>query len=254
MGRRMVVVDVFAEAPLEGNQLAVVIEAEGLETTAMQRIARETNFSETTFVLPAQGAGDVQVRIFTPGMELPFAGHPTLGTGWVVSQRLTKSEVVLEEGVGEVPVRFLNDGSGFFKHPGARLLPALGDTAAVVECGPRLALFPLASRADVDAVQAPDWSRYPEVDGAYFFALEGAEAYVRMLGAPHTGIVEDPATGSGAGGLAVYLDAKGQMADELTILQGVRLGRPSRISVRHSSGGYEVGGRVQKVFDGELLA
>jgi len=113
MDRRFFILDVFTDRPLAGNQLAVVVDAEGLETAAMQAIAREFNFSETTFVLPAEGGGDGtrrRVRIFTPGRELDFAGHPTIGTAWVlaeagiVDRHGDDGRVVLIENAGEVPV------------------------------------------------------------------------------------------------------------------------------------------------------
>ena len=107
---RYVVADVFTERPLEGNQLAVFTDARELDGGLMQRLARELNFSETVFVLPAEGEGHARVRIFTPTIEVPFAGHPTLGTAFVLAAPLQLDEIRLETGMGVVPVRLERDG------------------------------------------------------------------------------------------------------------------------------------------------
>src|SRR5438445_11777952 len=125
MGRTVLIVDVFTEKALAGNQLAVVLDGKELSTAHMQRIAREMNFSETTFVLPAENAAHAaRVRIFTPVMELPFAGHPTIGTAWVLADEglvpAGALEFVLEENVGPVSVRAVKreDGVMFWmRHP-----------------------------------------------------------------------------------------------------------------------------------------
>src|SRR5947209_2189248 len=102
---RYFVVDVFTDKPLEGNQLAVFPDAAGLSPERMQRLAREMSFSETVFVLPAEGSGDVRVRIFTPRHELPFAGHPVLGCAFVVGSSLDRDAVGLETALGVIPVQ-----------------------------------------------------------------------------------------------------------------------------------------------------
>ncbi|MDX1540825.1 MAG: PhzF family phenazine biosynthesis protein, partial [Geminicoccaceae bacterium] len=116
MARRFVITDVFTERRFAGNQLAVVVDAERLDQAAMQTIAREFNFSETTFVLPPEQGGDKRVRIFTPASEIPFAGHPTVGTALVLAElgevriKGDAPEIILEEGAGPVPVRLRRDG------------------------------------------------------------------------------------------------------------------------------------------------
>src|SRR5438105_3168211 len=108
---RYVVADVFTDTPLEGNQLAVFTDGRGLSPEQMQLLAREINFSETVFVLPAEADGDVRIRIFTPAAEMRFAGHPTLGSAFVLGGPLQKVEVRLETGAGTVPVELERDGS-----------------------------------------------------------------------------------------------------------------------------------------------
>src|SRR5207245_1737457 len=103
--------DVFTDTPLEGNQLAVFTDGRGLSAEQMQLLAREINFSETVFVLPAESDGDVRIRIFTPATEVLFAGHPTLGSAFVLGGPLQKVEVRLETGAGTVPVELERDGS-----------------------------------------------------------------------------------------------------------------------------------------------
>ena len=109
---RYVVADVFTDTPLAGNALAVFTDSRGLETEEMQRLARELNLSETVFVLPAEGDGHARIRIFTPGTELPFAGHPTLGTAFVLGAPLQLGVITLETGRGNVPVALERDESG----------------------------------------------------------------------------------------------------------------------------------------------
>src|SRR5205809_8005340 len=107
---RYVVADVFTDEPLAGNPVAVFTDARGLETDEMQRLARELNLSESVFVLPAESGGHARIRIFTPGVELPFAGHPTLGTAFVLAQPLQLDEIRLETQMGIVPVALERDG------------------------------------------------------------------------------------------------------------------------------------------------
>src|SRR3982750_3745005 len=107
---RYVVADVFTDTPLTGNQLAVFTDARELDSQTMQALARETNFSETVFVLPGEAGGHARIRIFTPGSEIPFAGHPTLGTAFVLAGPLSAEEIRLETGRGIVPVRLEREG------------------------------------------------------------------------------------------------------------------------------------------------
>src|SRR5215470_15218295 len=105
-----VVVDVFTDTPLEGNQLAVFTDARSLPAEKMQSLAREMNFAESTFVLPPEQGGDARIRIFTPARELPFAGHPVLGSAFVVGERLEHDTVKLETGMGVVPIELKREG------------------------------------------------------------------------------------------------------------------------------------------------
>ncbi len=216
MPHRFVIADVFTDRPFTGNQLAVFPEAQGLSDRAMQAIAREFNFAESTFVLPASDPRHAcRVRIFTPKTELPFAGHPTVGTAAVLARlglfKLAggNARIVLEEGIGPVPVEI------------AFCFVRLKDKDTVDRA--------LLDRAAWSAHFASAWS-----PNMYFFAGEtGApgDLHVRMF-APAFGIEEDPATGSGAVALAGVLAARLQAADGVfawQIDQGIAMGRPSRI-------------------------
>src|SRR5256714_2137979 len=108
---RYVLVDVFTDTPLQGNQLAVFTDARALDDAAMQALAKETNLSETVFVLPPEGDGEVRIRIFTPETELPFAGHPVLGSAFVLGQPLQRTVIRLETGVGVIPVELEREGA-----------------------------------------------------------------------------------------------------------------------------------------------
>ncbi len=240
-------VDVFTDTLFRGNPLAVVRDARGLSDDEMAHIAQEMNLSETTFVLPPTRSDCVaQVRIFTPARELPFAGHPTIGTAWVLATRgvvpAGASSLVLEEGVGPVPVRFdgTRDAPTFLwmTHPAATFgtpfanradfAAALGLAASDLlpdapiltgSTGSAFLYVPLRDRATVDraALDVPAMLRCfsdttavgvfvfaPDADAEETGALNG-RVYARMF-APHTsGIPEDPATGSATGPLGVYL-------------------------------------------------
>jgi len=244
-----------------GNPLAVFPDARGVDPALMQPIAFELNLSETTFVLPASRADcDVRVRIFTPRSEIPMAGHPTIGTAFVLDRG---ERVVFEEGIGPVPVERgrAPDGSSLWwmtqPRPrfGARadergaLAAALGLDAGdldaalpaeVVATGPPFLVVPLRelgalARARLRADLWEPIERALGVGAAYLFAQTGpATARCRMF-APSSGIVEDPATGSAAGPLGAYLLERGRLAPlrpaRLDITQGVEMGRPSHIRV-----------------------
>jgi trans-2,3-dihydro-3-hydroxyanthranilate isomerase len=289
---KFVIVDVFSRSPFGGNQLAVVTDARGLSTGGMQKIAREFNFAESTFVLPAEDpANSHRVRIFTPRAELPFAGHPTVGTACaIVMQRNVGAEdrrLVLEEKVGPVIVDVeKRDGAwrgmmtlkGKIERNGDT--PALGDLAAVLSLEPRdvdfitfasaglpFCLVHLTSREAVDraVVDKSAWTRHLAQawsSNVFFFAGEvrcGGELYARMS-APALGVEEDPATGSAAAALVGALAASDEFAGEeyrLSILQGVAMGRRSEIEARAcKSGGVvtsiSVGGATSFVAQGEL--
>ncbi|MFJ4778900.1 PhzF family phenazine biosynthesis protein [Streptomyces sp. NPDC088762] len=250
------VVDAFARTPLEGNPVAVVFDASDLSAERMQRIARETNLSETTFVLPPEQGGDARIRIFTPVNELPFAGHPLLGTAVALSLTMKQDRLRLETAMGVIPVAVeapegaVGGAAGTegalsvrmrqpipvwepYEHADA-LLAALGlDSSTVpVEAyrnGPRHVLVGLGSVPALSALH-PDHralSAFPDM-AAICFAGEGLNWRMRMF-SPAYGVVEDAATGSAAGPLGIHLARHGLAAygQHLEILQGVEMRRPS---------------------------
>jgi len=278
--RRYVLLDVFAEAPLQGNQLAVFTDARGLEAQAMQALARELRLSESVFLLPATEGGDARARIFTPSAELPFAGHPVLGAGALVAAALGAAEVRIETAAGPVPVTVgepaprsvLATMSQPLPEPDrfpaeAELLAALGlDRSELpVEAyrnGPRHVYVALRSRAAVAALM-PDSAALERCAAGWCvscFAGAGRSFKTRMF-APSLGVAEDPATGSAAGPLAVHLARHGVIpyGEEIEISQGAEILRPSllRARVEGRRDALErvlVAGRVAPVGRGELLA
>jgi len=280
------VLDVFAEAPLQGNPVAVVFGAGRLSSAEMQAIARETNLSETTFILHDRAReGAFDVRIFTPGSELPYAGHPTLGTAAAIRDALLAGdadEVVLRLGVGPVRVRFADDGLAWLESPVARfepfaaresvaaalgLQPAALDPALPIEVqvtGTRQLLAPLRDRAALESARV-DPAAYERLVAAggphslYVFARgarDPSNHFSVRLFAPGVGVPEDPATGSAAGFLGAYLvrhRAHGDGALDVRLEQGHQIGRPSLLRVRSNGGAIEVGGRVIPVARGEWL-
>jgi trans-2,3-dihydro-3-hydroxyanthranilate isomerase len=243
---RYYVCDVFTGEPLTGNQLAVYVDGRQLDAEQMQRLAREMNIAETVFLLPPTRGGDVAVRIFTPSVELPFAGHPVLGTAFVVGTSLGASAVTLETGAGLIQVALEREGGrvvfGRMDQPiptwepyghEAELLAAVGvgRSELPVELyrnGPVHVYVRLPSEADVAALE-PDMARLKQLNvAANCFAGRDREWKTRMF-YPALGVAEDPATGSAAGPLAVHLARHGQIAfgDEITIRQGEEIGRPS---------------------------
>lgn len=271
---RIVVVDVFAEKPLAGNQLAVVLGAADLSEIQMQSIAREMNFSETTFVL-REASDDAQVRIFTPTSELPFAGHPTLGTAWVLTGG--QRSITLDFAGGRVPVDFI-DGIAWmtpppvvFKDPvpsgdAAALLgltdsdlsPDFALTVAVV--GPGFLLVPVkdlntlkTARFKLDKLHemTQDGRLDPAVNGIFAFSSEPydnhADFAARMF-FDAGDAREDPATGSANACFAAYLKAAGGNA-LIVVDQGVEMSRPSRLYLDLSEP-LRVGGKVQPVLEG----
>jgi trans-2,3-dihydro-3-hydroxyanthranilate isomerase len=277
-GFRYVVCDVFTDTPLEGNPVAVFTDARELPEPALQQLARELNLSETVFVLPKERDGHVRIRIFTPGVELPVAGHPVLGTAFVLSGPLQLAEIRLETGVGVVPVRLEREGArivfGRMEQPvptwqryadAAALLAALGveRSELPVEAytnGPTFVYVALASPEEVAALR-PDLGRLAGLlgtAGVSCFAGSGRAWKVRMF-APGVGVAEDPATGSAAGPLAVHLARHGRIGwgDEIEIAQGAEIGRPSKLYVRADGSAdgaerVEVGGSAVVVARGEF--
>ncbi|MEO8539015.1 MAG: PhzF family phenazine biosynthesis protein [bacterium] len=289
---RFVQVDVFTSTPFGGNQLAVFTDARGLADGQMQAIAREMNFSESTFVFPPEDpAHDARVRIFTPGQELPMAGHPTVGTGWVLGRERGKTDLVFELGVGptSVTVELAGDRQGAATM--RQRVPEFWEATATAEVAAQLISLPvdsldpglpilnggagvdylyvpLRSRADVAAAR-PNASAMESYFGeafhraVYLFSPEADAAsdvrgrmFFLVNGAP----LEDPATGSAAGPLGGYLvNQKVCPAGRIRLQQGYEMGRPSDIAldVTGVPGALEsvsVGGGVVKVAEGTLWA
>jgi trans-2,3-dihydro-3-hydroxyanthranilate isomerase len=275
---RYVVADVFTDTPLEGNQLAVFTDGRDLDTDTMQALARETKFSETVFVLPTEADADVRIRIFTPAAEIPFAGHPTLGTAFVLGGPLQKMVIRLETGAGVVPVELEREGArivfGRMQQPipsvelydaADELLDALGVAESklpieLYDNGLRHVYVCLGSEEEVAAL-TPDFGRLAQNGSAQThscFAGEGRRWKTRMF-APGGGVTEDPATGSAAGPLALHVARHGlaPFGEELEITQGVEIDRPSKLYARVDGSAekverVEVGGSAVIVARGEF--
>jgi trans-2,3-dihydro-3-hydroxyanthranilate isomerase len=250
---RYVVADVFTDRPLAGNQLAVFTDARDIPEERLQPLAREVNFSETVFVYPPAGDGHVRIRIFTPMDELPFAGHPVLGTAFVLAGPLQLPEIRLETGAGVVPVRLDRDEGrivfGRMEQPIPKvepfdrqeeLLAAVGVDGSelpieLYDLGIRHVYVGLSSEEAVAALE-PDLAalrRLTGIVGVNCFAGSGPRWKTRMF-APADGVPEDPATGSAAGPLAVHLARHGRVefGQEIEIRQGEEIRRPSTLYAR----------------------
>jgi trans-2,3-dihydro-3-hydroxyanthranilate isomerase len=275
---RYVVADVFTDRPLEGNQLAVFTDARDIPEERFQLLAREMNFSETVFTLPAESDGHARIRIFTPATEVPFAGHPTLGSAFVLAGPLQLDEIRLETGMGVVPVRLEREGArivfGRMAQPlpiiepyeqEADLLEALGVERSelpveIYDNGIRHIYVTLGSEDAVAALR-PDMSRLaelPAVLGVNCIAGSGSRWKTRMF-APAGGVPEDPATGSAAGPLALHLARHGRIGfgEEIEISQGAEIKRPSKLYARVEGSAeavelVEVGGSAVIVARGEF--
>ncbi|MEM8499971.1 MAG: PhzF family phenazine biosynthesis protein [Pseudomonadota bacterium] len=276
------IVDVFAESQLAGNQLAVVMDAAELSGETMQRIAREINFSETTFVT-AWHDNKASVRIFTPTNELPFAGHPTVGTAWVLATLESNrplSNIILSLGVGDVPVQLDNEsGIVWLESPQAAFSDGISrefasgllslDTTDLLDdnfpirsanLGPS---FQLIAVKDLDAlgkcrVDQNEFTRFEAqnhgVQGLFVFTPNGHSDnshYAARMFFEADGIREDPATGSANCCFAAYLKLLKTGDQQAIVDQGVEMGRPSVIYLDLSDQ-IRVGGKVQHVFSGEL--
>jgi trans-2,3-dihydro-3-hydroxyanthranilate isomerase len=253
-GFRYVVVDVFTDTQLAGNQLAVFTDARDLDPLTMQALAREMNFAESVFVLPpsSREAADVRIRIFTPWNELPFAGHPTLGAAFVLGAPLQKVVIRIETGAGVIPVALDREGArisfGWMEQPipawapferAGEVLAALGVERSglpleLYDLGPSFVYVELGSAAEVAAL-APDMGALARATsaGTSCFARDGDRWTARVF-VPAHGVPEDPATGSAAGPLALHLARHGRIAfgEEIEISQGVEVGRPSTLYAR----------------------
>ena len=275
---RYVVVDVFTDTPLVGNALAVFTDGRGLGEEEMQRLAREMNLSESVFVLPPEAGGNARIRIFTPSVELPFAGHPTLGSAFVLAGPMQMLEIRLETLRGIVPVALEREHDrivfGRMQQPlpvwrdyeeADGLLAALrvGRSELPIEHydnGAQFVYVGLGSEAEVAALR-PDAVRLsdlPGIVGVMCFAGSGAKWKARMF-APGGGVAADPVAGSAAGPLAVHLARHGRIefGDEIEITQGVEIGRPSTLFARADGSAeelerVEVGGSAVIVARGEF--
>jgi trans-2,3-dihydro-3-hydroxyanthranilate isomerase len=245
---RYVVADVFTDEPLTGNQLAVFTDARELSEEQLQPLAKEMAFSETVYVLPAEADGHARIRIFTPTSELPFAGHPVLGSAFVLGAPLQLGEIRLETGSGVVPVVLEREGARIVFGRMSQPVPEweLFQQSEEVEkllgihselpvelynLGPTHAYFALGSEEEVAALE-PDFGALARLTDACIscFAGSGMSWKTRMF-APSSGVAEDPATGSAAGPLAIHLARHGLIpfGEQIEISQGAELGRPSKL-------------------------
>lgn len=283
--------DVFSSKPLEGNSLAVLFDARGLTDTEMQAVAKETNLSETTFVFPRDPAIErergVRVRIFTVQEELPFAGHPTLGTAFALHGQTGAEQITLELNVGKVPVRFEEKaGEPTFgemtqidpvfgmQHEREAVARATGlnvddfDSSLpiqTVSTGIPFTVTPLRSLARIQELKVDlrGASAYLEKSGGKFFYFVTRETTDREAGL-HARMMfyngEDPATGSAAGCTAAWMVAHGVAESDRRVLieQGVEMQRPSRIFVQASRRdnrivNVRVGGTAIEVIRGDIF-
>ena len=272
---RYVIVDVFTDRALTGNQLAVFTDGRGIDDATMQALAKEIGFSETTFVLPPQQRGHARIRIFNPWTEMPFAGHPTLGTAFVLAAPLQLGVIGLETDAGLVEVALERDSTGRVDfgrmdqpvptvqplHETEALFAALGVAGAelpieLYDNGATHIVVALESE-DAVAALAPEPSAIAQFDvtGVNCFAGAGDRWKTRMFWP----LGEDAATGSAAGPIACHLCRHGLVpwGTEIEISQGVEIGRPSTLYARAegSDAGIErveVGGRAVVVARGEF--
>ena len=271
---KLTIVDVFAESKYAGNQLAVVEGAGALSTETMQAIALEMNYSETTFVTAAD-AQSAQVRIFTPNHELPFAGHPTLGTAWVLSGGV--GTFTLELAAGSVPVRF-DEGLGWLTPPPVAFGEQMNPTSAAAllglepqmldpnyppqfaEVGPEFVLIGVSRLADLQRAKVNETLYHENLakglpSGSIFVFSSDAYAadahYAARMFFDTGGIREDPATGSANCAFAAYLRQLQGEVGLRVVDQGVEMRRPSRLYLQVEQT-LAVGGRVFVSAVGEL--
>ena len=274
MTRRFAQLDVFSPQPTRGNPLAVVVDADGLDDGQLAAFARWTNLSETTFLLPpAHPDADYRVRIFTPGGELPFAGHPTLGSAhaWLATGGVPKAERIVQEcGVGLVPIRRDGERLAFAAPPLTRT--GAVDEAVVAEVAAALGLDRVEISAADWVVNGPDWmllvldsgdrvlSLRPDmaalgthkvgVVGEY--AAESPIAYEVRAFAPGVGVPEDPVTGSLNAGVAIWMRAAGRVPQEYVAAQGAAIGRAGRVYLTDDGTDIWVGGDCVTVIEGTV--
>jgi len=281
-------VDVFTDRALAGNALAVVLDGNGLTTEQMQAIARETNLSETTFVLPNGSSGDkskgTRVRIFTVQEELPFAGHPTLGTAFVLHSRTGAKEIVLNLNAGPVPVRFekteglsfgemtqkdpefgaIHDREALARVTGLQLSDLADTPIQTVSTGVPFTIVPVRSLKTLQSfrLDVPRATEYLSRSGGkflYFVSRETVNPKAHLHARMFFYNGEDPATGSAAGCCAAWMVAHGVAPsnEQVMIEQGLEMHRPSSIFVRATKRDNQVvnvrvGGNCVEVFRAEL--
>jgi PhzF family phenazine biosynthesis protein len=266
-------VDVFTAKPFLGNPVAVVIDAEGLDTVHMQRIAGWTNLSETTFLLPSSKA-DYRLRIFTPRQELPFAGHPTIGSAHAALEAgfvPHKKTLVQECGAGLIELSVEHDGRIFLQGPTAqvqlleKLIPSIplapASKVLKIDVGPVWVVGEMSDSRSLAALK-PDmtalaeWTQSLGASGVTVFAVSGevsSAIHVRSF-APAHGIPEDPVCGSGNLSVAVFLKENSllkRFGSEYVARQGMQLGRDGRVSVRMKAK-IEIGGHAVTCVDGTI--
>lgn len=270
-------VDVFSSEPYLGNPVAVFLDSEGLDDDALHRIARWTNLSETTFVLPPEHAdADYRLRIFTPEGELPFAGHPTLGSAraWLEHGGVPKRDgrIIQECGAGLIEVRqdaeLLSFAAPACVRSGPiepeyleRIIAAFGvhpDRVVGhqwVDNGPGWAALELASAADVLALE-PDFSLIPDASIGAIGAYDLGEPHAFEIRAfvPGVGVPEDPVTGSLNASVAQWLTGSGRAPSSFTVSQGTALGRTGVIAISVEDETVWVGGHTTVCFTGTALA
>ena len=295
MPRRFVTLDVFTERRFAGNPLAVVLDSEGLDTAAMQRIAREFNLSETVFVgPPADARHRASLQIFTPGRELPFAGHPTVGTAVLLALRHeTRADAQafgLEEQVGIVPcvVETRGEDRGYARFRLPRLPEAVDGASSAMDAAWAFGLdpteigfgrhapsrhsagnpFDFVPVSGLDAIgrAKPQPARAGSGTGTFLYTAETSEAgrhfHARMFGAQGIGVYEDPATGSAVAafaGVLMQFEPLGDGEHAFLIEQGYEMGRPSEIALQMTirQGALvsaEIGGLAVVMSEGELSA
>ena len=260
---RYVIVDVFTDTALAGNQLAVFTDARAIDTDLMQALTREMSFSETTFLLPAEQGGTARVRIFNPSEEMRFAGHPVLGSAWVLAQPLERGVIELETGMGIVPVEIDRDESGSLVF--GRMEQPIPQISTVADPEALLAVLGVKSELPVElydngathivvtldsdgavAALAPDSAGIARfgVTGVNCISGSGGKWKNRMFW-PRG---EDAATGSAAGPIACHIcrHGLGEWGDWIEISQGAEIGRPSTLFARADG----EDGRIERVFCG----
>ncbi|MFY0619106.1 PhzF family phenazine biosynthesis protein [Shimia sp.] len=274
---RYFVYDVFTNSPFGGNPLAVIPDARNIAEETLQKIAREFNFSETTFVYPAESEEhSARVRIFTPTMEIPFAGHPVIGTALALRDEGAKGPLTFELGVGPITCQISESSAEFLTQaplehladPDPTLVAeALGKTTDAIDfsvhppCMASLGLaFTITQLKDRESLASltPDIAAFrrgrdahpSSLDFAQFaYVREGSQVSARMF-APLDDIPEDPATGSACATLGALLAKIESTPVTLSILQGEDMGRPSEISVVADSNGVTVSGNAVRVMEG----